>query len=273
MVRRPGRRRAEVDRRRWRRGRSARWRSSRRSTPGSRRSAWPERRPRPAGRRVLPSYVAGALVVVLVYLHGRLWRGAGVGLFAALLTGFNRNLLVQMQQATPTTLGLAGDAGGACSAYGRHLRGGVGVDAAAGPGAAARSWAVARRAGAGAGADGGRRFGLVGVRWSCCTRRISCAGRRRRADRPIGRWLARLAGQPERDGRGAGAGDRAWRWPAPGTCWMVARHGRGWLGALLAPFDAGRPGIGRACSRGWSTWLRRRCRWACSPPSGRSAWP
>ena len=24
---------------------------------------------------VLPSYVAGALVVVLVYLHGRLWRG------------------------------------------------------------------------------------------------------------------------------------------------------------------------------------------------------
>ena len=28
---------------------------------------------------VLPSYVAGALVVVLVYLHGRLWRGPGWG--------------------------------------------------------------------------------------------------------------------------------------------------------------------------------------------------
>src|SRR4051794_18202854 len=57
---------------------------------------------------VLPSYVGGALVVVLVYLHGRVWRGPGVGLFAAILVGFNRNLLVQMQQATPTTLGMAG---------------------------------------------------------------------------------------------------------------------------------------------------------------------
>ena len=27
---------------------------------------------------VLPSYIAGGLVVVLVYLHGRLWRGAGL---------------------------------------------------------------------------------------------------------------------------------------------------------------------------------------------------
>jgi 4-amino-4-deoxy-L-arabinose transferase-like glycosyltransferase len=70
---------------------------------------------------VLPSYVAGALVVVLVYLHGRLWRGPGVGLFAALLVGFNRNLLVQMQQATPTTLGLAGTLT-VLLCYGRHLR-------------------------------------------------------------------------------------------------------------------------------------------------------
>src|SRR5206468_9265535 len=57
---------------------------------------------------VLPSYVAGALVVVLVYWHGRLWRGPGLGLIAAVLVGFNRSLLVQMQQATPTTLGLLG---------------------------------------------------------------------------------------------------------------------------------------------------------------------
>lgn len=57
---------------------------------------------------VLPSYAAGALVVMLVYLHGRLWAGMGLGLTAAVLTGFNRDLLVQMQQATPTTLGLAG---------------------------------------------------------------------------------------------------------------------------------------------------------------------
>ncbi|MGE3822140.1 MAG: glycosyltransferase family 39 protein, partial [Isosphaeraceae bacterium] len=70
---------------------------------------------------VLPSYAAGAVVVVLVYLHGRLWRGAGVGLVAAVLTGFNRNLLVQMQQATPTTLALAG-ALGVLFCYGEHLR-------------------------------------------------------------------------------------------------------------------------------------------------------
>ncbi len=57
---------------------------------------------------VLPSYVAGAAVVVLVYLLGKLWRGPGVGLVAAVFTGFNRALLSQMQQATPTTLALAG---------------------------------------------------------------------------------------------------------------------------------------------------------------------
>jgi 4-amino-4-deoxy-L-arabinose transferase-like glycosyltransferase len=70
---------------------------------------------------VLPSYIAGALVVVLVYLHGRYWRGAGTGLIAALLTGFNVHLLVQMQQATPTTLGLAG-AVAALLAYVGHRR-------------------------------------------------------------------------------------------------------------------------------------------------------
>ena len=70
---------------------------------------------------VLPSYVAGALVVVLIYLHGRVWRGPGVGLFAALLVGFNRSLLVQMQQATPTTLGLAGTLT-VLLCYGGHLR-------------------------------------------------------------------------------------------------------------------------------------------------------
>src|SRR5581483_10942707 len=70
---------------------------------------------------VLPSYVAGALVVVLVYLHGRLWHGPGLGLIAAVLTGFNRNLLIQMQQASPTTLGLAGTLS-ALLCYGEHLR-------------------------------------------------------------------------------------------------------------------------------------------------------
>lgn len=68
---------------------------------------------------VLPSYVAGAITVILVYLHGRLWRGPAVGLIAALLIGFNRHLLVQMQQATPSTLALAG-ALAALLCYGRH---------------------------------------------------------------------------------------------------------------------------------------------------------
>ncbi len=68
---------------------------------------------------VLPSYVAGALAVILVYLHGRLWGGPGLGLTAALLVGFNRDLLHQMQQASPTTLGLAG-ALLALLAYAKH---------------------------------------------------------------------------------------------------------------------------------------------------------
>src|SRR6516165_448476 len=38
---------------------------------------------------VLPSYVAGALVVIMAYLHGRIWRGGGMGLAAAVLLGFN----------------------------------------------------------------------------------------------------------------------------------------------------------------------------------------
>jgi uncharacterized membrane protein len=60
---------------------------------------------------VVPSYLAGAVVILLVFQLGRLWAGPGLGLVAALLTGFNRFLLMQMQQATPTTLGLAGALG------------------------------------------------------------------------------------------------------------------------------------------------------------------
>ena len=70
---------------------------------------------------VLPSYVAGALVVVLVYLHGRLWRGAGLGLTAAVLVGFNQNLLLRMQEATPTTLVVCGMLA-ALLGYGWHER-------------------------------------------------------------------------------------------------------------------------------------------------------
>jgi 4-amino-4-deoxy-L-arabinose transferase-like glycosyltransferase len=75
---------------------------------------------------VLPSYIAGAIAVILVYLHGRLWCGPGVGLTAAVLTGCDRSLLLQMQQASPTTLALAA-AAAALYAYARHLRGAPGA--------------------------------------------------------------------------------------------------------------------------------------------------
>jgi Dolichyl-phosphate-mannose-protein mannosyltransferase len=70
---------------------------------------------------VLPSYVAGALAVVLVYLHGRLWRGAGLGLTAAILVGFNQSLLLRMQEATPSTLAVCGILA-VLLAYGWHQR-------------------------------------------------------------------------------------------------------------------------------------------------------
>jgi hypothetical protein len=70
---------------------------------------------------VLPSYVAGGLAVMLVYLHGRLWRGAGLGLTAAILVGFNQNLLLRMQEATPSTLALCGVLA-VLLAYGWHER-------------------------------------------------------------------------------------------------------------------------------------------------------
>lgn len=70
---------------------------------------------------VLPSYMAGVAVVILAYLHGRLWRGGGMGLSAAILVGFNPSLLLKMQEATPTTLALAGTMA-SLLCYGWHQR-------------------------------------------------------------------------------------------------------------------------------------------------------
>lgn len=75
---------------------------------------------------VLPSYIAGALIVLLIYRHGRLWRGPGVGLVAAVLTAFNPHLLTQMKEASPATLTLAATLM-ALYCYGRHFRVGVGT--------------------------------------------------------------------------------------------------------------------------------------------------
>jgi len=70
---------------------------------------------------VLPSYLAGSLIVLLAYWHGQLWRGAGVGLVAAFLTAFNPHLLIQMKEASPATLAVAATLT-AMYAYGRHFR-------------------------------------------------------------------------------------------------------------------------------------------------------
>ena len=68
---------------------------------------------------IIPSYLAGVFAVALVYLLGRLWWGTGVGLSAAILVGFNHNLLSRMQEATPATLVLCGVLA-ALLAYGWH---------------------------------------------------------------------------------------------------------------------------------------------------------
>ncbi len=70
---------------------------------------------------VLPSYVAGGLIVLLIYWQGQLWRGSGVGLVAAVLTAFNPHLLIQMKEASPATLTLAATLT-AMYCYGRHFR-------------------------------------------------------------------------------------------------------------------------------------------------------
>ncbi len=98
---------------------------------------------------VLPSYLAGGLIVVLVYLHSRLWQGAGLGLTAAVLVGFNQNLLLRMQEATPNTLVVCSVVA-ALLGYGWYER-------SAFQSARPQSWAVpALRA-----AAGGAAFGLA----------------------------------------------------------------------------------------------------------------
>ena len=57
---------------------------------------------------VLPSYMAGIAIVLLVYLQGRLWRGGGLGFAAALLMAFSPSLLLREQEMTPHLLAAAG---------------------------------------------------------------------------------------------------------------------------------------------------------------------
>src|SRR3954468_21360653 len=186
---------------------------------------------------VLPSYVGGALVVVLVYLHGRVWRGSGVGLFAALLVGFNRNLLVQMQQATPTTLGLAGTLT-VLLCYGGHLR--VADEASSRPwdrrgpvfwillGGLAQALTLM--------AVGP--FGLVTLPVVLLHQAYLRASSPRGGPSRRGRWRPWLAW---RDSPSLSAGACALLIApvpaAPRYAMMFARHGSEAFGALMSPFD------------------------------------
>jgi hypothetical protein len=181
---------------------------------------------------VLPSYVGGAVVVVLVYLLGRLWRGPGVGLVAAVLTGFNRNLLLQMQQATPTTLALAGMLG-ALLCYGWHLRmtsesSGGDEWARGGP----LFWAALGGLSLGVSLMAFGLFGLVVVPVVMVHQAYLRAGAPRGArDRPL-RWL----GNPGLRA-GAVAVAVALAIAAPWHLWMIQRHGRAAIAALVSPID------------------------------------
>ena len=184
---------------------------------------------------VLPSYVAGALVVVLVYLHGRLWRGPGLGLIAAALVGFNRNLLVQMQQATPTTLGLAGTLT-ALLCYGWHLRvsGGDSPPRLAWGGAV--FWTVLGGLALGLSLMAIGFFGLVVVPivllHQAYLRASAPPGERERSG---GWWLAWRTNPSL--AAGAGALGLALIVAAPWHLRMIAAHGSDAVWGLLAPFD------------------------------------
>ncbi len=70
---------------------------------------------------VLPSYIAGAAIVILAYFQGRLWRGGGMGLAAAMFMAFSPSLLLREQEMTPYLLAAAG-AVAALHAYAARTR-------------------------------------------------------------------------------------------------------------------------------------------------------
>ena len=212
---------------------------------------------------VLPSYLAGALIVLLVYWHGQLWRGAGVGLVAAMLTAFNPHLLIQMKVASPATLAVAATLA-AMYAYGRHFRVG-GFDFRGG----GRAWVVVGGLALGVALLTMGLVGLLSVPVVLLHQFYlrSDLGFAERRERPWYGWWnnASLVGRGHRAGRRA-ADRRA----------VVRRDG----GRIRpgVPRRAAQPaptrwaGSGRACSPGSTTWRPRPCRWRCSrwsAPSGR----
>ena len=167
---------------------------------------------------VLPSYLAGVLCVGLVYLLGRSWGGPSTGLLAALLTGFNRELLVQMQQATPTTLGLLG-ALVALAAYERACRR---------EGAASIRLGLLGGLGLGASLMAVGPFGLWLAAVVALQRALPGHGRGRRSGLP-GLGAA---------GIGLAAGLAI---AAPWYAYLFSRHGWEFVDALLTPPHSGGP--------------------------------
>lgn len=184
---------------------------------------------------VVPSYLAGAVVVLLVFAHGRLWRGPGLGVAAAILTGFNHELLKQMQQASPATLGLVG-ALGALLAYGQ----GFGAGEERRPG-----WALAGGLGLGLALMAVGPFGLLVVPTVLLHRAI--LGPDPWAGRRPSRWWARLA-EP---GRLAALAALAigLALAAPWYAMMLRRHGPAFVRALAAPPHSGLGEPGALLSR------------------------
>ncbi len=189
---------------------------------------------------VLPSYVAGVLVVVLVYFHGRLWQGPGLGLIAAILVGFNRSLLFQMQQAAPTTLALAGTLT-VLLCYGRHLQ--IESDSTrvwAWGGSA--FWTIGGGLALGLALMSVGGFGLIAVPvillHQAYLRAGSPPGERHRAAR---RWLAWRTSPSL--AAGAIALAIALTLAVPWHAWMLAVHGGASLATLLVPNTLSRSGL------------------------------
>lgn len=72
---------------------------------------------------VLPAYIAGMLLVFLVYLHGRTWVSPGAALFGTLIFGFAQPVTSAMQRAGPATLAALWFTG-SLEFYSRHIQAG-----------------------------------------------------------------------------------------------------------------------------------------------------
>ncbi len=191
---------------------------------------------------VLPSYIAGAAVVVLVYLHGRLWFGQGTALTAAVLVGLNRGLIGQMQQASPTTLGLAG-ALLALLGYGWRHR--VKVESRRPvPWAGSGFWTIVGGVGLGISLLSVGLFGLAVV--PAALLHQACLGAGSPPAERVGRWW-QVWRRESTVLTGVASLAIGLAIALPWHFAMLRAHGAEFLGALLEPFD---PSVGPATGPG-----------------------